>query len=46
MTSSIADIATREGKTTGQMLIVTNETRCINQDGELVAKQRGQAIFY
>ncbi len=46
VTSSIADIATREGKTTGQMLIVTNETRCINQDGELVAKQRGQAIFY
>jgi hypothetical protein len=28
------------------MLITTQETRVVNQDGELVAKQLGQAIFY
>jgi len=46
VTSSISDLAVREGKTTGQMLIVSRETRVVNQDGELVARQRGQAIFY
>ena len=44
--TSVVDLAVREGKSTGQMLIVTRETRYVNQDGELVAKLRGQAIFY
>jgi len=36
----------REGNSTGQMLIVTRETRVINQNDELVALERGQALFY
>jgi len=46
VTSRLSDLAVREGKSTGQMLIVTRETRVTNQDGELVARQLGQAIFY
>jgi hypothetical protein len=46
VTSSVVDLATREGKSTGTMLISTQETRVVNQDGVLVAVQRGQAIFY
>lgn len=46
VTSQLSDLAVREGKSTGQMLIVTRETRVTNQDGELVARQLGQAIFY
>ena len=46
VTSQIADLATRQGRSTGMMLITTQETRVVNQDGELVAKQLGQAIFY
>lgn len=45
-TSSISDLSVREGKSTGEMLIVTREARYINQDGDLVARQRSQAIFY
>jgi hypothetical protein len=46
VTSQIADLSTRQGRSTGMMLITTQETRVVNQDGELVAKQLGQAIFY
>ena len=46
VTSKVSDLSTREGKSTGTMLIVTRETRVVNQDGVLVAIQRGQAIFY
>lgn len=46
VTSSISDLSVRSGKSTGEMLIVTREARYINQDGEVVAKQRSQAIFY
>ena len=46
VTSKISDLSIREGKSTGQMLIVTRETRVVNQHGELVAVQRSQAIFY
>lgn len=48
LTSStkVSDLQIRESKTTGQMLIVTRETTCINQDGKVVAKQRGQSLFY
>jgi acyl dehydratase len=46
VTSKISDLATREGKSTGTMLILTRETRVVNQDGDLVATQHGQAIFY
>jgi len=44
--SKVSDIAIREGRSTGKMLIVTRETSFVNQHGNLVAKQRGQAIFY
>lgn len=46
VTSQIADLSTRQGRSTGMMLITTQETRVVNQGGELVAKQLGQAIFY
>ena len=46
VTSCVSDISVRKGRSTGEMLIVTNETKVVNQDGELVATQRGQAIFY
>jgi hypothetical protein len=46
VTSKVSDLSTREGKSTGTMLIVTRETNVMNQDGQLVATQRGQAIFY
>ena len=46
VTSRVSDLAVREGKSTGQMLIVTRETRVINQNDELVALERGQALFY
>ena len=46
VSSSLTDLSVRDGKSTGQMLITTRETRFVNQDGELVAKQRSQAIFY
>lgn len=45
-TSKVSDLTVRESKTTGQMLIVTNETTYVNQDGVVVAKQRGQGLFY
>lgn len=46
VTSKISDLDIREGKSTGKMLIVTTETNVVNQDGTLVATQRGQGIFY
>lgn len=46
VTIRIADLAVRESKTTGQMLIVTRETTCTNQHGQVVARQRSQALFY
>jgi acyl dehydratase len=46
VTSKLADLAVRESKTTGAMLIVTQETTCKNQHGQIVAKQRSQALFY
>ena len=46
VSSKISDLTVREGRSTGQMLIVTRETKVVNQNRELVALQRGQAIFY
>jgi hypothetical protein len=46
VTHQVADLAVRESKTTGAMLIVTQETICRNQHGKVVAKQRSQALFY
>jgi hypothetical protein len=46
VTIQVADLAVRESKTTGQMLIVTQETTCTNQQGKVVAKQRSQGLFY
>jgi len=42
----VAELSLRESKTTGVMLIVTNETLFTNQEGVVVAKQRGQGLFY
>lgn len=44
--SKLTDLAVRESKSLGKMLITTRETTYANQDGEVVAIQRGQAIFY
>jgi acyl dehydratase len=46
VTSAVSDLTVRRGRTTGDMLIITSETKVVNQDGELVATQRGQGIFY
>jgi acyl dehydratase len=42
----LAGLDVRESRSIGRMLIVTMETRYTNQDGQLVAKQRSQALFY
>jgi acyl dehydratase len=42
----LANLEIRESRSLGKMLIVTNETTYANQQGKVVAKQRGQAIFY
>jgi acyl dehydratase len=45
--SKLADLQVRESKALGKMLITTMETTYTNQaTGKVVAKQRGQAIFY
>jgi hypothetical protein len=45
--SKIVDLQVRESKSLGKMLITTNETVYTNkQTGKIVARQRGQAIFY
>ena len=45
--STISDLSVRESGSLGKMLLVTNETTYTNQQtGKVVAKQRGQAIFY
>jgi acyl dehydratase len=44
--SRLAGLEVRESKSLGKMLISTTETTCANQDGKVVAIQRGQAIFY
>jgi len=45
-TSSLADLALRDSKSIGTMLIVTSQTTLKNREGKVVAIQRGQAIFY
>lgn len=44
--SKLAALDVRESKSLGKMLITTTETTYTNQDGKVVAIQRGQAIFY
>ena len=45
--SKVVGLDIRESKSLGKMLITTNETTYTNRDtGKLVARQRGQAIFY
>jgi len=45
--TKVAGLDVRESKSLGKMLIVTNETTYTNQaTGQVVAVQRGQAIFY
>ncbi len=45
-TNRLADLQVRESRSLGKMLIVTNEATYKNQDGQIVAKHRSQAIFY
>lgn len=42
----LSDLTVRQSQSIGQMLIMTMETSFKNQDGNLVAIQRGQVIFY
>lgn len=44
--SRIAALDVRTSPTLGRMLLMTTESTYTNQDGQLVARQRGQAIFY
>lgn len=44
--SRLAALDVRSSKSLGKMLIATNETTYTNQNGKVVAVQRGQAIFY
>jgi acyl dehydratase len=44
--SSLAALDVRESRSLGKMLITTSQTTYTNQDGKVVAIQRGQAIFY
>lgn len=44
--SKLADLDVRQSRSLGKMLITTTETTFTNQDGKVVAIQRGQAIFY
>jgi hypothetical protein len=44
--SRLAGLEVRESKSLGKMLISTTESTCTNQEGKVVAIQRGQAIFY
>ena len=44
--SKLAGLDVRESRSLGKMLISTTETTYTNQDGTVVAIQRGQAIYY
>jgi len=44
--SRIANLEVRSSPSLGKMLIMTSESTYTNQDGQKVAVQRGQAIFY
>jgi hypothetical protein len=44
--SKLAGLDVRQSRSLGKMLISTTETTYTNQDGKVVAIQRGQAIFY
>lgn len=46
VTTQVSDLSVRKSRTTGEMLIVTNETTYTNQDGKVVAIQHGQGLFY
>jgi hypothetical protein len=42
----LANLEVRESKALGKMLIITSEQSYTNQNGELVAQQRSQIIYY
>ncbi|MCC6849341.1 MAG: MaoC family dehydratase N-terminal domain-containing protein [Deltaproteobacteria bacterium] len=44
--SRLVNLEVRESKALGAMLITTQKTTYTNQDGEVVAVQTGQAIYY
>jgi hypothetical protein len=44
--SGIVDLETKQSGSLGTMLVVTTEATYTDADGELVARQRSQAIYY
>ena len=44
--SKLANLDVRRSRSLGKMLVSTTENTYTNQDGRVVAIQRGQAIFY
>ncbi len=44
--AQITALDVRSSPTLGKMLIATTESTFTNQDGKVVARQRGQAIYY
>jgi hypothetical protein len=46
VSSAVSDLAVKESKATGKMLVITTETTYVNQSGTVVAKQRSQGLFY
>jgi acyl dehydratase len=46
VTTKVADLEVKESKSLGKMLVTTTETTYTDKNGEVVAKQRAQAIFY
>ena len=46
VTTRVSDLSVKKSRATGQMLVVTNTTTYTNQDGVVVAVQRGQGLYY
>ena len=46
VTTTLADLTTKESKALGVMLVVTTETTCRDGSGAVVATQRSQVIFF
>ena len=44
--SAVVDLETKQSGSLGTMLVVTTETTYTDAEGQLVAKQRSQAIYY
>jgi acyl dehydratase len=44
--SAVVDLETKQSGSLGTMLVVTTETTYTDAEGQLIAKQRSQAIYY